>query len=167
MLLAGSPHSAGRHFANITIYHVNPHRYGAIPYSMNTGDAVGDLFFDLFQVVIGPLACQNETESRFCSNPEATGADLVVNKLRMEVDTRYSGCECAAALVCPTPAPPADAAPYSYRRRQMQHRRQRDGSARAPLPDRHLLLLLLRRVGRLHHPVQRHCGPSQCVEGTP
>lgn len=94
------------HLANITVYHVNPHRYGAVPYSMNTGDTAGDLFFDLFQVVISPLACQNETESHACSNPEATGADLVVNKLRLEVDTRYSGCERAALSLLPIPAPP-------------------------------------------------------------
>lgn len=32
---------------NITAYHVNPLPFGAIPYNMNTADAVGDIFFDL------------------------------------------------------------------------------------------------------------------------
>ena len=59
---------------------------------MNTGDATGDLFFDLFEVVIVPLACQqNTTGGHSCSNPEAVGADLMVNKLTLEVDNQYSG----------------------------------------------------------------------------
>jgi len=78
--------------SNITVYHVNPHAEGAIPFNMNTGDATGDLFFDLFEVVIVPLACQqNTTGGHSCSNPEAVGADLMVNKLTLEVDNQYSG----------------------------------------------------------------------------
>ena len=65
---------------------------GAIPVNMNTGDATGDLFFDLFEVVIVPLACQqNTTGGHSCTNPEAVGADLMVNKLTLEVDSQYSG----------------------------------------------------------------------------
>ena len=36
-----------KHAGNITVYHVNPHKYGAKPVNMDTGDATGDLFFDL------------------------------------------------------------------------------------------------------------------------
>ena len=28
---------------NITVYHVNPHKYGAVPVNMDTADATGDL----------------------------------------------------------------------------------------------------------------------------
>lgn len=76
---------------NITVYHVNPHTAGAIPINMDTGDATGDLAFDLFEVVIAPLVCPNGSKSGHgCSNPEATGKDLMVNKLTLEVDSRYS-----------------------------------------------------------------------------
>jgi len=65
---------------------------------MNTGDNTGDLFFDLLEVVIAPLACQNHTNSSTpshgpdpCANPEAIGDYLMVNKLTLEVDSRFSG----------------------------------------------------------------------------
>ncbi len=35
---------------NITIYHVNPVSFGPYPINMNTADAVGDLYFDMYQV---------------------------------------------------------------------------------------------------------------------
>ena len=83
---------------NLTLYHVNEHKYGAIPVNMNTGDNTGDLFFDLLEVVIAPLACQNHTNSSTpshgpdpCANPEAIGDYLMVNKLTLEVDSRFSG----------------------------------------------------------------------------
>ena len=74
------------------VYHVNPHAEGAIPVNMDTGDATGDLLFDLFEVIINPLACPNGSKSGHgCTNPEASGQDLMVNKLTVEVDSRYSG----------------------------------------------------------------------------
>lgn len=76
---------------NITVYHVNPHAQGAIPVNMDTGDATGDLFFDLFEVVISPLACEHgPTSGHSCTNPEAVGKDLMVNKLKLEVNSMYS-----------------------------------------------------------------------------
>ena len=42
---------------NITVYHVNPHSYGAIPLDMDTADEAGDKFFDLQDVLIMPLEC--------------------------------------------------------------------------------------------------------------
>jgi len=79
------------HAKNLTVYHVNPHAAGAIPLNMDTGNAAGDVFFDLFEVMMAPLACQHQShEGHGCTNPEATGKDLVVNKLVLEVDDRFS-----------------------------------------------------------------------------
>ena len=74
------------HAMNITVYHVNPHRFGAIPLNMDVGNAPGDLFFDLFEVMMAPLSCKHHSRfGHMCANPEATGHDLVVNKLTLEV----------------------------------------------------------------------------------
>lgn len=76
---------------NITVYHVNPKPYGAKPINMDTGDAAGDLFFDLAMVLITPLSCPNGAASGHdCSNPETISDDLVLNKLVLEVDSRWS-----------------------------------------------------------------------------
>lgn len=80
---------------NITVYHVNEHKFGPIPLNMDTGDALGDMFFDMFEVIIQPLICQNGSNHSFgpnpCTNQEAAGKDLMVNKLTLEVDSRFSG----------------------------------------------------------------------------
>ena len=99
---AASPPASER----ITVYHVNEHKYGAIPLNMNTGDVTGDLFFDLLEVFIAPLACANQSGPPHpgpdpCANPEAVGEDLMVNKVTLEVDQRYSGC--AARSLIPRP----------------------------------------------------------------
>ena len=89
-VLAVSPPDPER----ITVYHVNEHKAGAIPVNMDTGDAAGDLMFDLMMVLMVPLACnaQNGSHSSWiCSNPEAVGQSLVVNKVTLEVDKHYSG----------------------------------------------------------------------------
>jgi len=87
-----------QHAKNITVFHVNEHKFGAIPLNMDTGDAVGDMFFDMLEVIGSPLLCQNHTNKSHhgpgpdtCANPEAVGEDLMVNKLTLEVDTRFSG----------------------------------------------------------------------------
>ena len=96
-IVAALPAVDPRYAQNITVFHVNEHRYGAVPVNMDTGDATGDLFFDLLEVLISPLACQNQTKPPHhggpdpCSNPEAVGPDLMVNKVTLEVDSRYSG----------------------------------------------------------------------------
>ena len=46
---------------DITMYHVNPLRYGPIPRNMDTADVAGDLFFELFEVLSIPLACSDPT----------------------------------------------------------------------------------------------------------
>jgi hypothetical protein len=76
---------------NITVYHVNPHEFGAIPVNMDTGDAVGDLFFDLEEVLIAPLACADPAhEAHGCANQEAVAPNLVVNKLTLEIVGGFS-----------------------------------------------------------------------------
>ena len=87
-----------KYAANITVFHVNPHKYGPIPVNMDTGDALGDMFFDMLEVIMYPLSCPNGTHTtppspyyNPCLNPEAGGADLMVNKLTLEVDDRFSG----------------------------------------------------------------------------
>ena len=59
---------------------------------MNTGDAVGDMFFDWHNVIMTPLECPHGAASgHHCTNPEAVSPDLVVNKLALEVDSAFSG----------------------------------------------------------------------------
>jgi len=80
------------HAVNITVYHVNPLRYGPKPINMDTGDEAGDMFFDFHNVLIMPLQCPNGAASGHgCANPEALAPDLMVNKVILEVDSRYSG----------------------------------------------------------------------------
>lgn len=85
-----------KYATNITVFHVNEHKFGAIPVNMNTGDAVGDLFFDMLEVLITPLTCANRSGRPShgpdpCTNPEAVGDDLMINKVTLEVDRRFSG----------------------------------------------------------------------------
>jgi len=82
---------------NITIYHVNEAKFGPIPINMDTGDAIGDLFFDMLEVISQPLRCDgpnrplpNPDGPDFCKNQEAAGPNLRVNKLTLEVDSRFS-----------------------------------------------------------------------------
>jgi hypothetical protein len=82
------------HAANITIYHVNPSKYGAAPRNMNTADANGDLYFDLrsrgLPLECGPLRNTSFWSKLDCVNPEDNGQDpLAVTKLVLEVDTRF------------------------------------------------------------------------------
>ena len=86
-----------KHANNITVYHVNEHKFGAIPVNMDTADALGDMFFDMLEVIPYPLFCPDGPDTPWdkpypspCTNPETAGADLRVNKLTLEVDERYS-----------------------------------------------------------------------------
>ena len=76
------------------MYHVNPRKYGPVPVNMDTGDASGDLFFELHEVLTVPLECADKNatnRSRFnCDNPEATSPTDVVSKITLEVRDGFS-----------------------------------------------------------------------------
>ena len=79
---------------NITVYHVNPASYGLVPVNMNTGDAHGDMFFDIKSVAT-PLECAKNASvagnAGFdCNNQEVVAPDLSITKLILEVDARYT-----------------------------------------------------------------------------
>jgi len=83
---------------NLTVYHLNPLSAGALPLNMDTGDALGDLYFYLGQFLL-PLECTNasaQSRAHFdCDNAERFGKDLVVTQVQLEMDSRtggYSGC---------------------------------------------------------------------------
>jgi len=81
---------------NITVFHLNSRSAGAVPTNMDTGDVLGDLNFYLGQFLL-PLECRDPAHvTGFdCNNPERVDPDLVVTKVVMEVDSRftnYSAC---------------------------------------------------------------------------
>ena len=81
---------------NITVYHVNPAQYGVAPVNMDTGDALGDAFFDL-RSVSTPLECAVITpdNDHDCKNAEVTSPNLVITKLVLEIDRQtgeYGRC---------------------------------------------------------------------------
>ena len=57
---------------------------------MNTGDAPGDMYFDLRSVDIA-MECANPSPSSAhdCDNQEVVAKDLAISKLVLEVDTRF------------------------------------------------------------------------------
>jgi len=87
-----------QHVKNLTVYHLNPASAGAAPINMDTGDAAGDLYFYLGEFLL-PLECANaskEFRAHFdCDNPERVDPNLVVTKVDMQIDyrfTNYSAC---------------------------------------------------------------------------
>lgn len=78
---------------NLEVYHINPYHYGPVPINMNTGDVVGDLFFDLKMVLMAPLACADPHSylHKDCQNKESNAPDLVVNKLHIQAIGPPSG----------------------------------------------------------------------------
>jgi len=83
--------------ATVTMYHVNPSRFGPVPRNTDAADALGDIFFEMFEVLTVPLACTDPTippeQKPFeCRNLESTDPTDVVNKVTLDVDSHYSGC---------------------------------------------------------------------------
>jgi len=79
----------------VTMYHVNPQRFGPIPRNTDAADVTGDLFFQLFEVLTVPLACSDPTVPSWrkpfeCRNLETTDPSDVVNKVTLRVDSNYS-----------------------------------------------------------------------------
>ena len=99
----------------VTMYHVNPIRFGPVPRNMDTADVVGDLFFELFEVLSIPLACDDPTvppwEKPFeCKNRETNDPTTVVNKLTVRVNSSFSECTADDTLEPLTRSPSAAAA---------------------------------------------------------
>lgn len=76
------------HAEKITVYHVNPGHFPPIPVNMDTADVLGDMFFDMRSKALS-IECAQDPRSHDCTNPEVTAPDLTVNKLILEVDSRY------------------------------------------------------------------------------
>ena len=71
---SASTGSIDRKFAkNITVFHINQDTFGAAPVNMDTGDAPGDLYFDIRSVDL-PMECAHPDahSAHDCSNAEAT-----------------------------------------------------------------------------------------------
>ena len=93
-LLAAATH--GTLDKTVTMYHVNPIRFGPIPRDTNTADVTGDLFFELFEVLSIPLACSDPTvppdrKPFECRNLESNDPSDVVNKITLNLDSHFSG----------------------------------------------------------------------------
>jgi len=92
VLLFSVAHAATpRNSVNITVYHINQATFGAAPVNMDTGDAKGDLYFDLRSVDL-PLECAHPSSSSAhdCQNAEVVSPNLVVTQLVLEVDQGFS-----------------------------------------------------------------------------
>ena len=79
---------------NITVYHINEGSFGAAPLNMNTGDALGDMYFDLRSKATA-IECANPSPSteRDCDNQEVNppaSDPLVITKLVLHVSAQYS-----------------------------------------------------------------------------
>ena len=80
---------------SITMYHVNPRRFGPIPRNMDTADPAGDFFFEMFEVLSIPLACSDTTLPPWkrpfeCYNLESNDNSDVVNKVTLRVNSNFS-----------------------------------------------------------------------------
>jgi len=84
---------------NITVYHVNPTTFGHTPINMDTGDALGDLYFDLRSVDL-PIECAKpDANPTDCQNQEVVAKNLGITRLTLEVDSRFYG-EYARCNIC-------------------------------------------------------------------
>jgi hypothetical protein len=79
---------------NITAYHVNPRKYGAIPFNMDAGDSQGDLYF-VMRSVVGPIECAAQPGAEDCTDVEVVSSTLVASRLHLEISNatgRYGHC---------------------------------------------------------------------------
>jgi len=99
---------------NVTLYHVNPKKYGNTVANMDTGDAMGDAFFQLRGVSL-PIACADTSGRHYgneCTNPETVDSpDLTITKVLVEVvlpfnDTGYAMCNICLNGTVPMTNPP-------------------------------------------------------------
>jgi len=70
----------------LRVFHVNPITYAPAPINMDTGDALGDMYFDIRSVGI-PIECAHPTEhsGHDCDNAEVVADDLVITQLVLDV----------------------------------------------------------------------------------
>jgi hypothetical protein len=73
---------------NLTVFHVNEDTYGTAPINMDTGNARGDMYFDIRSMAL-PIECKDDPSSTDCDNAEVVSKDLVITKLVLEIDTRF------------------------------------------------------------------------------
>jgi hypothetical protein len=71
---------------NITVFHVNQARFGSTPLNMDTGDALGDMYFALRSRTFA-LECAGPPPyyTNDCVNPEVASSSLVITKLVLTV----------------------------------------------------------------------------------
>lgn len=64
-------HGAMLSWQDLTVFHVNPISFPSAPINMNTGDVLGDMYFDLRSVSL-PLECAHPStkEPHDCDNVE-------------------------------------------------------------------------------------------------
>ena len=94
---------------DLTVFHVNPASYPAAPINMDTGDALGDMYFDLRSLAT-PIECAHPTPqtARDCDNEEVVANDLVVTKLVLDVNLPFGECTLRPKKQLPRlPAQPA------------------------------------------------------------
>ena len=98
-----SPPRRPAHARNLTMFHINQRNVSSIPINMDLADVDGDLYYYIGMEVVHALECRNTSSSLLAPTDcnislEGETADfrhLVVTKLIMEVDTRwtnYSDC---------------------------------------------------------------------------
>jgi len=75
---------------DLTIFHVNPISYSSAPVNMDTGDVLGDMYFDLRSVSL-PVECAvpSPATEHDCDNVEVVADDLVITKVVLTVDGNY------------------------------------------------------------------------------
>ena len=80
------------------MYHINPAEFGAAPIDMNTGDVLGDMYFDIRTRCLA-IECADannyQRNAHTCENAEVASPDLVITALELQVLTPfgpYGGC---------------------------------------------------------------------------
>jgi hypothetical protein len=90
LLVVAAAQLRPKHAVNLTLFHVNPANYTSEPINMDTGNALGDMFFDLRSIAL-PLECKDDPSQNDCKNSEVVSPNLVITKIIVEVDQRFTG----------------------------------------------------------------------------
>jgi hypothetical protein len=79
-------------WTTVEVYHINPAQYGAAPINMNTGDVLGDMYFDLRSKALSIECSDAKNAARnahTCANAEVASPDLVMTALELAVQTPF------------------------------------------------------------------------------